>query len=284
MIRSLFFAPANRPDLLAKMPRAAADCNVIDLEDGTPEPDKQSARRALKERLDLVRAGQPRGMVCIRVNAPRSAHHFDDLRAAAQARPDGIVIPKLESPQELTAAFAAMGAEEGAIAIVAGIESIRGVMDINKLLAATRAVTAVYFGAEDFASEMGARRTAAGLEVLYARSRVVLAARAAGIVAIDQAVGEVRDDERFRADACAGRELGFHGKICVTPRQVTLAHEAFTPTPEEIELARRMLAAYAQAVAHGQGTVVVDGMLVEGPLVKRAESIVALAESLAQRA
>lgn len=284
MIRSLLFAPANRPDLLAKMPRAGADCNVVDLEDGTPEPDKESARAALTDSLRLVREGHPRGKVYIRVNAPRSAHFIDDVRAAVAAQPDGIVVPKLETPEDLAGVIAASNASGRALPVLGGIESIHGVLNIHRLLAGAPAVHAVYFGAEDFASELGARRTPGGLEVLYARSRVLLAARAAGIVAIDQAVGEVRDDHRFRDDAAAGRDLGFHGKLCVTPRQVALAHEAFTPTEDEVAHARRMLAAYSEAAARGTGTVVVDGMLVEGPLVKRAEAVVALADALAQGA
>ncbi|MEX3967862.1 CoA ester lyase [Paraburkholderia sp. EG286B] len=282
MIRSLLFAPANRLDLLAKMHRANADCNVIDLEDGTPEADKLSARAQLDQGVRGLRESGVRGLVYVRVNAPRSAHFFDDVRAAMDVRPDGIVIPKLEAVEELEALIAAERSGGPKLPVLAGIESMRGVANIYRLLADAPQVHALYFGAEDFASEIGARRTPGGHEVLYARSRVLMAARINGVIAIDQAVGEVRDDQRFRDDSTVGRELGYQGKICVTPRQVELTHATFTPSDEEVARARRMLDAYRESAARGLGTVVVDGMLVEGPLVKRAEGVVALADQLSK--
>lgn len=277
--RSLFFTPANRQDLLAKVARANADCNVIDLEDGTPPAEISRARQNLAESVRVVRAGSPRGSVFVRVNAPRSEHFAEDLRACAAAGADGVVVPKLESPTDARAAAAAASTAGAGVRLLAGIESGRGVANIESIVAET-AVEALYFGAEDFAADVGARRTEAGTEVLYARSRVLLAAKLAGVTAIDQAVGQVRDDDRFLQDANVGRDLGYQGKICVTPHQVELAHGVFTPTPEEVAHARRVLDAYAKQAATGIGTSVLDGMLIEGPLLRRAESVVALFNEL----
>src|SRR5690606_12114508 len=116
------------------------------------------------------------------------------------------------------------------VEIMAGIESMRGVIDAVPLCAAHPRITSAFFGAEDFASDIGARRTRAGEEGLYARSQVVLAAKAARIIAIGQAVVEIRDDEQCRRDAEKGRDLGYEGKICVVPRQVEICNEVFAPT------------------------------------------------------
>lgn len=131
---------------------------------------------------------------------------------------------------------------------------------------------------------MGAVRTEEGTEVLYVRSRVVLAARAAGIIAIDQAVAQVRDDDLYRRDAAMGRNLGYHGKMCVLPRQLALCHEVFSPAAAEVDYSRRLLAAYAAAEAQGIGTIAFEGKLLDGPILRRARDVVAMTERLAQRA
>jgi len=237
MIRSLFFAPANRPDLIAKFPRFPADCYVIDLEDGTPPAEKASARTTLATSVASLRAAGVKGLVMIRINEPASAHYLADIEAAWATDADGIVIAKLEETAELFPALHGGGSRS----IVAGIESIRGVVNAIALCAAHPRVTAVYFGAEDFISDMGGRRTAAGDEVLYARSQVAIAAKAARITALDQAVIEIRDDTQFREDAVRGRDLGYDGKICVLPRQVAIANELFSPRPDEVTYARRLI-------------------------------------------
>jgi citrate lyase subunit beta/citryl-CoA lyase len=158
------------------------------------------------------------------------------------------------------------------IEIMGGIESMQGVIRAVELCAAHPRLRSVYFGAEDFASDIGARRTPAGDEVLYARSQVVLAARASGLVAIDQAVVEIRDDQRCRDDAAKGRDLGYQGKICVVPRQVDLCNELFAPTPDEVAHARALISAYEDACARGLCTIDFNGKMIAGPLLQRAQA------------
>ena len=286
MIRSLFFAPANRPDLLAKFPRFAADCYVIDLEDGTPPGEKAQARSALAGAVASLRAAKLAGLLTIRVNEPGSEHYLADLEAAFATDADGVVIPKLEHPAQLfPAVHWARNRERTAPraqprCVIGGIESIRGVIEAVNLCAADPILTAVYFGAEDFAADLGARRTALGDEVLYARSQVIIGAKAARITAIDQAVTDIRDDALFREDSARGRALGYDGKICVLPRQVAIANEAFAPTADEVAYARRLIAAYEKAVAAGKGTIDFEGKMIDGPLLKRARQAVALADRI----
>lgn len=282
MIRSLFFAPANRSDLVTKFPRFGADCCVIDLEDGTPPAEKEKARATLADTVAQARAAGLTGMLTVRVNVPASVHYLADIEAAFACDIDGVVIPKLEDPAE---AFPAIHAIRRLDAdsprarprtIVGGIESVKGVLQSTHICARTACLGSVYFGAEDFAADIGGRRTARGDEVYTARSTIVMAAKAAGLIAIDQAVVDIRNDALFMEDAARGRDLGYEGKICVTPGQVKLSHQAFSPTDEEREYARGLIAAYEDAVARGLGTIEFKGRMIDAPLLKRARATLAL--------
>lgn len=257
--RSLLFVPGSRPDMIAKLPRWPADAAVIDLEDAVPAAGKDAARRAgLAAAADLDLPGTA---VLVRVNPAGSPWFGADLHAVADAAVDGVVLPKCVSPAELVELRAAV---PGGV-IVAGLETAAGVAGCRDLLA--RDVDAAYFGAEDYVADLGGQRTVAGLEVLHARSEVMLACRLAGIGAIDQAVTAIGDDERYLADAAAGRAIGYTGKICVHPRQVELAHRVFTPSAAEVTHARDVLAV-AEA---GVGTV--DGQMVDDVHIRMARQV-----------
>lgn len=287
MIRSFFFAPANRHDLVAKFPRFDADCVVIDLEDGTPHAEKESARARLGEAVCGLRDAGLKSRLMVRVNEPSSVHYLRDLEASFGTDIDGVVIPKLEARDQLFPALHIIDRMERehpggrGRTVLGGIESIAGVLNVNALVNVDPRMDALFFGAEDFISDMGGNRTPAGNEVLYARSQVVLAARSRRLLALDQAVTEIRDDEQFARDAEVGRALGYNGKICVLPRQVDIANRIFSPSEEDLERARRLIAAYAAATAAGKGTIDFEGTMIDGPLLKRAEDMVAMAEALA---
>jgi citrate lyase subunit beta/citryl-CoA lyase len=137
--------------------------------------------------------------------------------------------------------------------------------------------SALAFGAEDFITSIGGRRTPEGLEVLYARSRVVLAAGLCGLQALDQVFTAIRDDAAFRRDAEAGRQLGYGGKLCITPRQVEMSNEVFSPSAEEIDRSRRLVHAYEAAQLDGRGVIEFEGSMVDEPLLKRARAVLELA-------
>jgi len=282
MIRSLFFAPANRPDLVLKFPRFGADCCVIDLEDGTPPGEKRRAREMLADTVAQVRAAGLAGTLMVRVNVPVSEHYLADLQAAFATDIDGVVVPKLETcaqaypAQHWIAQRDAQAPRAQPRSLVGGIESVRGVLNAVALCRDIDALGAVFFGAEDFAADIGGRRTPRGDEVYTARSMVVMAACAAGRIAIDQAVIDIRNDALFLEDAARGRDLGYEGKICVTPGQVKLAHRAFSPTPEERDYARRLVDTYEAAMAQGLGTIDFEGRMIDGPTLKRAQQVLAL--------
>jgi citrate lyase subunit beta / citryl-CoA lyase len=260
--RSLLFTPGNRLELLAKVGRWEPDVVVIDLEDAIPAGQKEAVRHRLGD-AELNLLGCP---VLVRVNPDGTPWHDADVDAAVRSGAAGIVLPKAETPERV-AALAGKLAEERSPALLLGIETARGVAAARELLAA--GVTGAYFGAEDYIADVGGRRTAVGLEVLHARSAVVLAARLAGVPAVDQAVVAFNDDEAFRVDAEAGRDLGYSGKICIHPRQVALAHAAFTPGEAEVAAARNIVE------SAGNGVGIVDGMMVDAAHVRAARQVLA---------
>ena len=281
MIRSLLYAPANRPDLVAKFPRFGADCCVIDLEDGTPPSEKAKARGLLPATVQQARSAGVAGLLAVRVNLPASPHYLADLEAAFACDIDAVVIPKLESPDQAFPAAHWIARREAQAPrarprmLIGGIESVRGVLNAVRICDDTPHLGAVYFGAEDFAADIGGRRTPGGDEVATARAWVVLAARAADRIALDQVVLDIRDDALFRQDAARGRDLGYQGKMCVAPAQVQLANEAFSPTPQERAYAQRLVQAYEEATARGIGTIDFEGRMVDGPLLKHSLAVLA---------
>lgn len=264
-LRSVLFAPGHRPDVVLKTTRAAPDAVVIDWEDAVPSVEKAAARSAVSGVVDKLRATAPRMRVFVRVNPVVVPEHLTDVEALPRAV-DAVVLPKVEDPDDVPTLALRSG-----LPVVAGVETARGVAAAAELIEHAHAV---YFGAEDFTADMSGVRTAGGAEVLYARSRVVLAARLVGVPALDQVVPDYNDHDAFRADATVGRALGYTGKMCIHPHQVPLATKAFTPSEQELAQARRIIDAHASA---GGGVVTVDGRMIDEPLVRRARDMIAAA-------
>ncbi|HSJ29576.1 MAG TPA: CoA ester lyase [Acidimicrobiia bacterium] len=271
--RSLLFAPAVRPDLLRKLPRAGADAVVIDCEDATPVTAKEEGRQqALAVGAELVAGGTS---VFVRVNAVGTPWFADDIAHGLAAGVRGVVLPMVEETEQLDEAADALGGRD--LEVVAGVETAAG-------LAAARAlfdhpiVSAGYFGAEDFIADMGGVRTHSNMEVMHARAEVALAGRLARVPVLDQVVVEFGDSDRFRREAAEARALGFAGKLCIHPAQVQLAHAAFTPSAEEVEEATAIIAAYERAERDGRGVIVFAGRMIDGPLVSQARRVLAAAD------
>ena len=273
-LRSLLFAPAVRPDFIAKLPERGADAVVVDCEDATPPGAKQEAR-------DNVRALVPelstRCTVTVRVNAVASEWFADDI-AALVPEAAAVVLPKIDSVDAMdTVARALDAAGLSSVGVIAGIETALGVADARAVLGHPR-IVAAYFGAEDFIADMGGVRTASNHEVLFARSAVALAGRLAGVPVLDQVVTDFRDDDRFNRECAEARALGYSGKLCIHPGQVTIANTAFVPSAEEVDRARRMLDAYATASAAGVSAIDFEGQMVDEPLAAQARRVLLLAE------
>jgi citrate lyase subunit beta / citryl-CoA lyase len=278
-LRSMLFAPASKPEILAKMPRCGPDGIVMDLEDAVPPAGKHAAREHSQRVGAEVALAHPGIAVYVRVNPVPTEWFAADVADGVAPEIAGIVVPKLESPEQLDTVTATLGAAGLAhLHVVAGIETARGVERALELFRPPVAVG--YFGAEDFIVDMGGVRTRSSDEVLYARSRVALAARIAGILSLDQVVTVLDDEEFFLADAARGRAIGYDGKLCIHPAQVVLANRAFSPAPEDVARARRLLAAYDAAVAEGHAAINFEGQMVDEPLARHARAVLAAADPL----
>ena len=271
-LKSVLFAPGTRPDVLRKLPRSRPDGAVIDLEDAVPPAAKAEARlnaRVVAPELIAMEGGPA---VFVRINAVAGDWFSADVAESLVTGLAGVFVPKLESAAHVDMVRDALDrAGHPELAIGAGVETAVGVHRVDEVFGA--GVQLAYFGAEDFIADMGGVRRSDNREVLYARSRVALAARVAGVPLLDMVVTDFGDEERFRAEAAEARSLGYVGKLCIHPSQVALANEAFVPTPEEVDRARRIVAAYDEAVSAGHAALSVDGQMVDEPLARRARIV-----------
>ncbi|UQN05842.1 CoA ester lyase [Deinococcus sp. QL22] len=282
--RSVLFAPGNRADLMAKLPRSGPDAVVLDLEDAVPNTPqaKAEARIITRDAARELVAAHPKLNVFVRINAPHSPYFADDLHALTPELA-GVVVPKLESGADTLAVAAALAEYGLSLPIMAGLETALGVWHAHDIMAVP-AVAWAYFGAEDYTTDLGGTRLSElsgtpNLEVLYARSRVALAARVAGVPALDIVVTRLNDDAGFLLDAAQGRALGYAGKLCIHPAQVALCHGTFGPTPADTARARRLLDAAHAAAETGRGVMTFEGQMIDEPMLAKARALLAQAEA-----
>ncbi|HUR61701.1 MAG TPA: CoA ester lyase [Candidatus Thermoplasmatota archaeon] len=278
-LRSLLYTPGDRGDRLQRAWRdGLADIVCADLEDAVPPARKQEARATVRDAL-LVVADSP-ARRAVRTSPWGTQECLADLAAVLVGAPDLVVLPKVAAAQEVRDAqrHIAHLAREGrqpVPALLPILETAAGVLAAREV-AQVPGIAAVCFGAEDLAADVGLRRTPGNLEVLAARQMVVLACAAAGVPAIDMITADFRDLERTAIEAVEARTFGFSGKMCIHPAQVVAIHEAFRPTAEEAAWARKVLAAVdASGIGKG-GVIVVDGHMVDVPVIRQCERIRAL--------
>ncbi len=270
--RSVLFTPGDRPEMMRKAPGFGADALVFDLEDAVAPGRKDCGRTAVRELL-AEPGFDPDAEVCLRVN-PVGSGASEDLAAVLGdgIRLDAVVAPKVASPSDVEALASALADAGHPVPILALVESARGVLAADRI-AAVEATDALLFGAEDLAADVGASRTDDGLEVLYARQRVVVAAAAAGCDAIDTVYTAFDDEAGLREEAARAVEFGYDGKLAIHPAQVGPINEAFTPERTEIEWAKAVLEGAREAAATDRGVFEVDGEMIDAPLLARAERI-----------
>ncbi|HSE82143.1 MAG TPA: CoA ester lyase [Gaiellaceae bacterium] len=266
--RSLLFAPGLEEGKLRKALAAGADAVVADLEDAVPAGEKDAARAVVRRVLE---GAATRSLVTVRPNAVGTPHWEADLEAVSGLELDALVLPKA-TPEAVTA----LGPDgPPVIAIVETALGLRQAHDTARL----PRVAALVLGAVDLGAELGLEPRADGLEVLYARSQLVVDSAAAGIRSpFDLVHVDIRDDEGLDAEARLARSLGFRGKACIHPSQIEIVNRVFSPTKEEQEHARRVIDAYEHAIADGRGVVALDGEMIDLPVVERARRVLAETE------
>ena len=285
LLRSVIFVPGNRPNMLERALDFAADVVMVDLEDSVPPAEKVNARGLAREWVPkLHRQGR---RVMVRVNSLDSGLTHDDLAAVVGPDLGGISIGKAESVWQLgdadhiiTALESTAGLEAGHVKLIPWIENARAAMSAGDIASASSRIVAVAFGAEDYTEDMGVQRTDTGEEVQFPRSLVAVAARAANVGSLDSPFVRFRDAEGLRQDAQVARQMGYTGKFAIHPDQIEIINQTFSPSPEEVEYAQQVVAAWDRAEAEGRGSVALDGRMIDVPVVRRAQNLLALAEAI----
>ncbi len=273
--RSRLYVPGDRPRFMKKAPEAGADGVIFDLEDAVAPERKDAARILTRNALRCLNLGSAEPMV--RIN-PFPAGR-DDLRAVIPQGVHVVLLPKCESAEQVQAAAEEIRglrnkntSGEGPF-LVPIIESALGVERAFDIVSASPDVVAVTLGLEDYTADLGVRRSPKGTESLWARQRLVNAAAAAGVQALDSVYSRFKDAEGLRKSVQESRSLGYVGKGCIHPAQVPVVNEGFTPTDSDLEQARRVVRAFDEARAEGWGVVALDGKMIDPPVVKRALAI-----------
>ncbi len=273
--RVLLFVPGDDARKSAKAAASGADCVVLDLEDGVAADRKAAARATVAASLRSLDFGRSERLV--RINPAGSGLEAADLKAVGAARPDGYLVPKVESADHVrTVARLTAGAPAPLLAL---IETARGVVRLAEIAAAHPRLEALLFGAEDLAGDVGAVRTPGGEEVAWARGAVVTYAAAHGLQAIDTIYADIEDLEGLRRDSLGAARLGYAGKMAIHPSQIPVIAGAFTPTDEEVARALRLVEAHARHQAAGTGVFVLEGRMVDWPMVRAAERLLARARA-----
>jgi len=276
-VRSVLYIPASKERALEKAQTLPVDAIIFDLEDAVAPDEKSRARGLLAEELRTADYG-PR-LRLIRVNGLETPWGAADLLAfASHPGADGVLVPKVNGPEDLDAA-----AQRVAKPLWAMMETARGCLNAAGIAAHPR-LQGMVMGTNDLARELGARPRADRLPLMAALGGCLLAARAEGKLIVDGVFNAFRDEAGLRAECEQGRDMGFDGKTLVHPDQIAAANELFAPSPEELSVARRQIAAYAEARKRGEGVAVVDGRIVENLHVAIAETLIARAEAIAAMA
>ncbi|MBT8474758.1 MAG: CoA ester lyase [Alphaproteobacteria bacterium] len=278
--RSVLYIPGSRERALEKAKTLPVDAIIFDLEDAVAADEKPAARALLADALAAGGYGARAGLV--RINGFDTEWGADDLAGIAPARPQAILLPKVGSAAMIEDLATRMDALAGLedTRIWAMMETPEGIFNAAEIARAPR-MGGFVMGTNDLAKELNCRFRADRLPMMTALQTCLLAARAAGIACVDGVYNAFKDDDGLRAECVQGRDLGMDGKTLIHPAQVAIANDVFRPSEDEVDLARRQIAAFDEALAKGEGVAVVDGKIVENLHVETARATLAKAKAIA---
>lgn len=282
--RTMMFMNAQKPGLIKDAYIYGSDSIILDLEDAVAENQKDAARFSLYQALKNVDYGDTE--VIVRINGLDTPHWQEDIRAVVAGGADGIRIAKCESAadvklveEHVLAAEKEFGVEEGRTLLMAALESPKGIMNAYEIVSASDRMFGCAISGGDFRKSMHVQINRGGIEMLAARSQMLLAARAANVQCFDTMYLNIDDMEGFEAEVKQNREMGFDGKSIVNPRQIAFVHETFAPTPKEIAYAEKLVRSFNEQADSGVGVYTVDGKMVDIPFFEDARRIIALAKA-----
>ena len=285
MRRSMLFLPGNTPSIIINGEILGADAVILDLEDAVSPTEKESARVLVRNAISRMGFGGCE--VIVRINATDTDYWKKDLDAIIPVRPAMIMPPKTGTAQDvlrvdeyISALEDRLGWPRNTVRLIPLIETALGVENAFAIASASPRVAAIFLGGEDLTADLQCKRTKQGDEILYARCRMVCAARAAGVDVYDTPFTDVNDDEGIYDDARKAKSLGFTGKSSISPRHIEAINAVFSPTEAEIEYAREVLEAIRVGQEQGRGAVALRGKMIDAPIVARARRTLEAARAL----
>ena len=284
--RSMLFVPGNNPGMIRDAHIYGSDSIMFDLEDSVSINEKDAARYLVYKALTSLKYGKKE--LVVRINALDTRLGIDDLEAIVRAQPHVIRLPKTETAQdvidcerEIERIEREIGMPVGTTGMMAAIESAKGVLNAYDIARSSKRLIGIALGAEDYVTDLKTTRSPEGIELLFARSMIVNAARAAGIAALDTVYSDVNNEEGFRAEAELIKKLGFDGKSVINPRQIQPLHDGFNPSEKDIAKARAIMEAIKEAESRGSGVISLNGKMIDKPVVERARYMLERAEAAA---
>ncbi|MDR3192194.1 MAG: HpcH/HpaI aldolase/citrate lyase family protein [Treponema sp.] len=282
--RTMLYVPGNNAGMVRDAGIYRSDCIMFDLEDSVPVNEKDSARFLVFQALTSLT--YPGKELVVRINDPHTQTGKDDIDAIVSVGKAVIRLPKTESAQDVLDCEELIARAEkkyvrpaGSTRMMAAIESAAGVLNAKEIAFSSGRLTGIAIGAEDYVTDLRTSRSPEGTELLFGRSMVLLAARAAGIDAIDTVYPDVNDEEGLWEETALIRQLGFDGKSVINPRQIKIVHQIFSPSEKEIKNALAVIGAIKEANARGSGVIALNGKMIDKPVVTRAERVLDLAKA-----
>jgi citrate lyase subunit beta-like protein len=285
--RALLYMPGDNWKMITKSITLGVDSICMDMEDGTAVNKKAEARATIARALQELDFGASEKLA--RINSVGSGWEQDDIEAVLPYHPDGIVIPKVESFEQIEWASRIIedaelknGWQVNSIGILIGVETAKGILNLKEIAAHPR-LDAIIFGGEDFAASIGATRTTDAIELLYARQAVIVACAAYDIQPIDIVTIDYKDLDALKLESDFGARLGFSGKQVIHPHQVPVVQAAFTPSTEAVAYAKRIVETFEASQKEGKGAYSLDGKMIDMPLLKNAQKVLARAGQKTER-
>ena len=285
MRRSMLFLPGNTPNIIVNGEILGADAVILDLEDAVAPTEKDSARILVRNAIG--RMGFGKCEVIVRINSIDTDFWKKDLDTIIPVKPALIMPPKTSCAEDvlavdeyITQLEEKLGMEKNSVGLIPLIETALGVENAFKIASASERVQAIFLGGEDLTADLHCKRTKEGNEIAYARSRMVMAARAAGVEVYDTPFTDVNDDEGIYTDAQYAKSLGFTGKSAISPRHVKAINQVFSPSQKDIDYAYEVMEAIRIGKEQGKGAVALRGKMIDAPIVARAQQTIAMAEEL----
>ena len=279
--RTMMYVPGNNPNMLSDAHIYGADSLMFDLEDSISLKEKDSARLLVYNAVKTIDYDDME--IVVRINGLDTPFGKNDIEAMVRAGVHVIRLPKTETAEDvmeveriIEEVEKKIGIPVGATKIMGAIESPLGVINAMEIAKASTRLIGIAIGAEDFVTSMKTKRSPEGIELLYARSQILIAARAAGIYALDTVYSDVENEEGFRKEVKLIKQLGFDGKSIINPRQIAPVHEIYAPTEEEVDEALKVVKAIREAEKEGLGVVSLGGKMIDKPIVERAERVLEL--------